>query len=636
MKIHRLAQDVANKIAAGEVVERPASCVKELVENSIDAGAKEISVEIASGGLEMIRVSDNGCGMDREDAILAFERHATSKITGADDLFRITSLGFRGEALPSIASVSKVTLTTCAQGDDVGSLIELSGGEIVQISDVGAPVGTTIEVGELFFNTPARLKYLSSSRAETRRVIDTMSKLALARPDVSLRLRVDDRLMFSTSGSGDLVDAAAQVMGTEVARKMIPVSKEIDGMSISGLIAHPEKAKSGRDDQYFSVNGRPFVSKTAWVASDRAADSLIPAGKHLPLVFMVEVDPSTVDVNVHPTKSEVRFSDDKQFYSLVYGAVTSALRSYDVMPDFELSEGERDGMKPDKAPNEVQQRIYMGDGYGSAVYQTASSQPDPKFNDMRTMFEDVGAVEEDTFKTPIFKPSAVNDYKVDWSEMVREERQREDEYRARQEPRSGREGNIDVSSFRIIGQLANTYILVQHSGGLLIVDQHVAHERVLVDLFRKRAEERAVEVQLLLAPQLVDLTPRLCTTALEYVDQLEKMGFQFDQLSGNSMLLRGVPMIPGTSTSPDEMFRETVCGLEDVPKGSEDRVIYDKIVVTASCKAAVKAGMPLEPDMMSKLMKDLFRTSAPFNCPHGRPIILNLSYEKLGRSFKRI
>ena len=204
MKIRRLAQDVANKIAAGEVVERPASCVKELVENSIDAGAREISVEIASGGLEMIRVSDNGCGMDREDAILAFERHATSKITGADDLFRITSLGFRGEALPSIASVSKVTLTTCTQGDDVGSLIELSGGEIVQISDVGAPVGTTIEVGELFFNTPARLKYLSSSRAETRRVVDTMSKLALARPDVSLRLRVDDRLVFSTSGSGGL------------------------------------------------------------------------------------------------------------------------------------------------------------------------------------------------------------------------------------------------------------------------------------------------------------------------------------------------------------------------------------------------------------------------------------------------
>ncbi len=205
------------------------------------------------------------------------------------------------------------------------------------------------------------------------------------------------------------------------------------------------------------------------------------------------------------------------------------------------------------------------------------------------MFEDVSAVEEDTLKTPVFKSSAVNDYKVDWSEMVREERQREEEYKARQEPCSVREGNIDVSSFKIIGQLANTYILVQHSGGLLIVDQHVAHERVLVDIFRKRAEERAVEVQLLLTPQLVDLTPRLCTTALEYADQLEKMGFQFDQLSGNSMLLRGVPMIPGTRTSPDEMFRETVCGLEDVPKGSEDRVIYDKIVVTASCKAAVKA-----------------------------------------------
>ena len=612
MKIRRLAQDVANKIAAGEVVERPASCVKELVENSIDAGAREISVEIASGGLEMIRVSDNGCGMDREDAILAFERHATSKITGADDLFRITSLGFRGEALPSIASVSKVTLTTCTQGDDVGSLIELSGGEIVQISDVGAPVGTTIEVGELFFNTPARLKYLSSSRAETRRVVDTMSKLALARPDVSLRLRVDDRLVFSTSGSGDLIDAAAQVMGTELARKMIPVSKEIDGMSISGLIAHPDKAKSGRDDQYFSVNGRPFVSKTAWVASDRAADRLIPAGKHLPLVLMVEVDPSTVDVNVHPTKSEVRFSDDKQFYSLVYGAITSALRSYDVMPDFELPHDERDEMTTDKVSNEVQQSIYMGDGHGQSVYQTASSQSEPKFDDMRTMFEDVSAVEEDTLKTPVFKSSAVNDYKVDWSEMVREERQREEEYKARQEPCSVREGNIDVSSFKIIGQLANTYILVQHSGGLLIVDQHVAHERVLVDIFRKRAEERAVEVQ------------------------LEKMGFQFDQLSGNSMLLRGVPMIPGTRTSPDEMFRETVCGLEGVPKGSEDRVIYDKIVVTASCKAAVKAGMPLEPDMMSKLMNDLFKTSAPFNCPHGRPIILNLSYEKLGRSFKRI
>jgi len=647
LKIHKLTQDVANKIAAGEVVERPASCVKELVENSIDAGAGEILVEISSGGLELIRVSDNGCGMEHDDAVLAFERHATSKISGADDLFKITSLGFRGEALPSIASVSNVTLITCSNANDAASLIEISAGSIVQISNTGAPVGTTIEIRDLFFNTPARLKYLSSSKAETRRVVDIMSKLALSRPDISFRLNVDDKFVFSTSGSGDLLDAAAQVMGIELARKMIAVSKEFGEMSISGLIAHPDKAKTGRNDQYFSVNGRPFVSKTAWIAADKAADRLIPQGKHLPLVLNVEIDPSLVDVNVHPTKSEVRFYDDKQFYSLVYSAVSSALSSYEVMPDLNLNSSlsygdfqrnehaDSDGLNgknvsscSEKEPDYQQTR-------------QSSFSDDSNFDDMKAMFrtddnDNVFKGFANELKTQVFKKSAENEFKINWSEIVKEEIERENEYKLQKEALNGNDPSIDLSSLNVIGQLSNMYILVEHKGGLLIVDQHVAHERVLVDLFRKRALEREVEVQLLLTPKLIDLPPRLCIVAMEFKNQLDQMGFQFDQFSGNSVLLRGVPMMPESNTSPDQLFKETLEELDEVPKASNEKVIYDKIIISASCKAAIKAGALLNINQMTKLISDLFKSSAPFTCPHGRPVILNISNEKLGKSFKRI
>ena len=606
MTIRKLSKDVANKIAAGEVVERPASCVKELVENSIDAQAKNINVSIRNGGLKEILVEDDGIGMDKNDATLAFERHATSKIYDANDLFTIKSLGFRGEALPSIASVSQINMITKTLDQETGYEVILDGGEIQEVKEVGAPKGTSILVRNLFFNTPARLKYLSTERTESRRVTQIISKLALARPDISFSLTIDDRTILMTNGSGDMLDAIAKIIGVEYAKRMIKVEKEMEGAYLSGYIAPSDMAKSGREDQYFSVNGRPFVAKEVYSATDRATEFLLTAGRKLPLVYSLQVDPSMVDVNVHPAKTEVRFSNDRMVYSLIYNATQNALQSKGAIVEMDVT--------PEKPP------VYSEDVRSVNQYE-----------DIDKLFST-----SDQSSIPIFKSSFEDRYSADYTQIIQNEadnRQHID-VESRQQVAEG-SVRYNALDLKVIGQIGKTYIIVQHPDGMYIIDQHVAHERILVEYLRKRESGRECESQSLLIPEVIELSPRMFGMFKEHSQVILSIGFDVEDFGGNSVVLRKVPLIPGSFSDPVPLF---LGALEDISELSvtTNESIYDALIISMSCKGAVKAGMYLDISFMQKLVEDLFETSQPFNCPHGRPIVLNLTYEKLAKNFKRI
>ncbi|MCR4425498.1 MAG: DNA mismatch repair endonuclease MutL [Firmicutes bacterium] len=581
MRIVRLPEDVANRIAAGEVVERPASVVKELVENSIDAGAATIQVEVVGGGLELISVTDDGCGMDSEDAVLAFERHATSKIAKAEDLFSVVTLGFRGEALPSVASVARVRLVTRTADAREGTAVTIEGGRVLDVFPIGAPEGSTVQVRDLFFNTPARLKYLKSVAAETRRIVDIAGKLALAHPEVSMHLTIDGRTVFSTPSGGSLGDAAAAVLGLDLARHMLPVQGRWEDITVGGLAAPPRFARRTRDVQHLIVNGRPVVSRTVWSALDRAYGRTVPEGKRAPAVIVVSVDPGKVDVNVHPAKSEVRFASEDSLYRAVFGAVAGALRSLD-------STG---GLEP-----QVPAGIGKLSG-GSAAKPVAST--------------------------------ATRTYqRVTEGEGL---------FRERDVPVSGGSQVAPVTPLpvpRVIGQLDATFILAESEGTLFIVDQHAAHERVLVDSFRARVARGPVETQLLMVPEVIDLPAREVDAVTRNAEVLHDLGLEVEPFGGNSVLLRGIPSGAG-DVSPIDLLWAAIEGLISAPPGANTLDFADHVAVSLACKGAVRAGAPLTPDAMEGLVTRLFACADPYRCPHGRPTVVAFSPESIRRSFGR-
>jgi DNA mismatch repair protein MutL len=601
MRILKLPPQVADRIAAGEVVERPASVVKELVENSIDAGARAVRIGIAGGGLEMISVSDDGCGMNREDASLAFERHATSKISRAEDLFSIVTLGFRGEALPSVASVARVRLVTRERGAAIGTVVTAEGSVVSEPSAIGAPEGTTIAVRDLFYNTPARLKYLRSVATETRRVIEAVGRLALAHPEVSFSLDVDGRNALSTPQGGSLREAAAAVLGVELARSMAPVDRTIHGIAVRGLAGPGDCAKSSRDVQHVLVNGRPVSCKTVWAAIDRAYDRSTPPGKKAPVVLSISVDPSSVDVNVHPAKSEVRFASESDVYSAVYGAVSAAVRSMDAVPDIgsKLREGERRGLGLELGHDASSRDSAVGDRLWPGV---AADRPEgPAYAGDRRSGRDADV-----------------DWDWDWGRGV------------------GAAACEPSSPVRIIGQLAGTYILAESDEGLLIIDQHVAHETVLVDTYRRQlaSASSGVPIQLLLSPELVQLGAADTDLVARHQSTLARMGFEADVFGESSVLVRGIP-IAAAGMAPNEALGAAVEGIAAAPVEADPQSLADHVAVSLACHSAVKAGACLHEEEMTSLVAALFRCDNPMRCPHGRPIIVTISKESLERSFGR-
>jgi DNA mismatch repair protein MutL len=633
--IHVLDEVTANQIAAGEVVERPVNAVKELVENAVDAGASSIEVEIADGGMTYIRVTDDGCGMTEEDAKLSVIRHATSKISSVDNIYHIASLGFRGEALPSIASVSRTTITTRRHEDVEGTALEMTGGEITEVKPAGAPAGTTVEVRDLFYNVPARKKFLKSERTESSRINSMVGKLSLANPDIAFRLINNGRTVIETPGNGRLMDVISALYGTKTAGEMLPVEEEGENIALEGLISKPSLLKSSRQYQTIIINRRVVESAVVSKAVDNAYHSLLPKNGYPLMVLSFQVPPESIDVNVHPQKREIKFSDEQTVFRLVYHGVLGTLTSQSTAdtiaremihdPGHEVVE-EKD-FKPGSIRVEDKPLGKPDIGLSEETRpKTSWGEPAPSYEGRQ---EKTGSYTVEK-RTPAFTPDMekkelFTDRSV-FEDYRKEEPRRED---LKAEPLFEEEKQEDPVI--PLGQVSDCFILCQHGKDLLIIDQHAAHERVRYDHLAERAE--GIPVQEILIPYLIHVDSGDVNLLEDHRADIEKLGITFEQAGPDVIRITGSP----EDLSAAEM--ERVMG--DIVKAYHEKdvpspeTMRHRMMAYAACRGAIKRGDPLNIRQMKELIRDLFHTSRPFVCPHGRPTIVKFTPVELGRLFKR-
>lgn len=633
--IHVLDEVTANQIAAGEVVERPVNAVKELVENAVDAGASSIEVEIADGGMTYIRVTDDGCGMTEEDAKLSVIRHATSKISSVDNIYHIASLGFRGEALPSIASVSRATITTRRHEDVEGTALEMTGGEITEVKPAGAPAGTTVEVRDLFYNVPARKKFLKSERTESSRINSMVGKLSLANPDIAFRLINNGRTVIETPGNGRLVDVISALYGTKTAGEMLSVEEEGENIALEGLISKPSLLKSSRQYQTIIINRRVVESAVVSKAVDNAYHSLLPKNGYPLMVLSFQVPPESIDVNVHPQKREIKFSDEQTVFRLVYHGVLGTLTSQSTAdtiaremihdPGHEVVE-EKD-FKPGSIRVEDKPLGKPDIGLSEETRpKTSWGEPAPSYEGRQ---EKTGSYTVEK-RTPAFTPDMekkelFTDRSV-FEDYRKEEPRRED---LKAEPLFEEEKQEDPVI--PLGQVSDCFILCQHGKDLLIIDQHAAHERVRYDHLAERAE--GIPVQEILIPYLIHVDIEDVDLLADHKGDIERLGITFEQAGPDVIRITGAP----EDLSAAEM--ERVVG--DIVKAYHEKdvpspeTMRHRMMAYAACRGAIKRGDPLNIRQMKELIHDLFHTSRPFVCPHGRPTIVKFTPGELGRLFKR-
>ncbi|MCP3031275.1 DNA mismatch repair endonuclease MutL [Halobacillus sp. A1] len=603
--IQLMPDHLANKIAAGEVVERPASVVKELVENSIDAGSGWVEIELHEAGLQRIRITDNGKGMEEEDAKKAFFRHATSKIKDENDLFHVRTLGFRGEALASIAAVSRLTMQT-SQGQAAGTKIELEGGKVIHEDKSDARQGTDIIVDELFFNTPARLKYMKTIHTELGHITDLLNRMALAHPEVKFVCKHNDKELFRTNGRGDVLQVAAKIYGMNVARKMVPIKAETKDFKVSGYICKPEVYRAQRSYISTIINGRYIRNIALNKAILQGYHTLLPIGKYPIVVLNIEMDPILVDVNVHPAKLEVRFSKEKELFDLLEATIKDAFRKQTLIPEVEHKQP-----KPKKEYNK-QETLDLYER------ERAEPRPEPEISDGG---KSAGIGE------------SVGEYKSEQKEVVQQMEQPLDE------PIEPPIENPVVEEKRVptmhpIGQLHGTYILAQNEDGMYIVDQHAAQERIKYEFFRDQIGEVEHEVQELLVPMTFDFQRREALRIEEMKSDLEKVGLFFEPFGGHSYIIRSHPQwFP--KGYEEEVIQEIVDQLM-----AEENINISKLreeaAILMSCKRSIKANHHLNHNDMFKLLEDLRSSTDPFTCPHGRPIIVFFSEYEMEKMFKRV
>lgn len=597
-RIHILEENVSNMIAAGEVVERPASVVKELVENAIDAGATSITVEIKDGGISYIRVTDNGSGMDTEDARISFIRHATSKIASEKDLNSINTLGFRGEALASIASVSEVEMLTKTGDSTYGTKIVIDGGEYKQIESAGCSDGTTIIVKNLFYNTPARLKFLKKESREAAIVSDVLYKLALSQPPISFKFINNNKLVFNTSGDGELKNTILALYGKNLYDSLIQVSYAGNILTITGFIGVPDAARSNRTFQTFFINNRYVKNRMLSTAVDNAYKTFLPVNKFAFCILFVSICPELVDINVHPTKAEIRFQDEKEIFSAVFNTVRNGLAGEVLIPDM----GEKEVFHKTE-----QQQLFKND-YETLPIIRESNQPSYE-----------SQTNSDFAHNSILcsKPfHVIKDIKSDSYEKPQVEDTK----------------NL-LPPLVIIGQCHYTYILAQGPDALYIIDQHAAHERILYEKYKKAYEDGGIQSQQLIIPFVMELTPGEIAVIKDNCDTISKLGFDFEYFGNNSIILRSVPVIFG-----EPQLKKLFLEMLDIMETGESRNknIIDNMIYTMACKSAVKANDKLNTSEMEEIIHKLRVITNPYTCPHGRPTIIKLSSIELEKKFKRI
>lgn len=609
--IHVLDSETIDKIAAGEVVERPSSVVKELVENACDAGATAITVEIKDGGIEFIRVTDNGHGMDKAQVRNAFLRHATSKIDNADDLMRISSLGFRGEALSSIAAVSKVELITKTKDSLTGTRLVLEGGVEKEVSEIGAPEGTTFLVRNLFYNTPVRRKFLKLPATEGGYIADLMEHLALSRPDISFKFQMGSQVRFHTTGNGDLKEVIYRIYGREVAASLIPIQLQQNGNKVEGYLGKPVLVRSNRNFEIYFINGRFIRSNLIARALEEGYREYLMQHKFPLCVLHITMDPGQVDVNVHPTKMDVRFSDGMTFCKMLSDGVRDTLKNREMIPDVKL-EDEKEVKRAERAEQIQKQKEHTPEPF--EVQRAASHRVMEEAN-YRAVSEQTKALssQNEFSKSPV------------WERVKSEQINLFEEKLLSVDNRS---------KYRIIGQVFDTYWMVQYEDKLFIIDQHAAHEKVKYERLMKQFREKNVTSQRLMPPVIVSLSAQEEVVLSEYMETFERLGFEIEAFGGKEYALRSVP-VDLYGCSEREMFLEVLDELDGGVSRGSFKVVEEKIA-SMSCKAAVKGNNRLSFAEAQELIDELLTLENPYNCPHGRPTIITMTQYELEKKFKRI
>lgn len=604
-RIQKLDEFTASKIAAGEVVERPAMVVKELVENAIDAGADEIVIDVKNGGKKSIRVSDNGFGIYHEDLTLVFERHATSKIRSIEDLYDTYSLGFRGEALSSICAVSQIEMITMCEGDPYGTKIMAAGGKILKQSEVGAIRGTSIFVKDLFFNTPARLKFLKSDQAEGRSITELVSTLAISHPEIAFKYVNDDRLVFHTPGKGDLGNAIFSIYETGILKHLHKISESHDDISIHGFVSKFDYTKGTKSHQLTFVNGRYVRSDVVKDVVQMAYKPYLMGGRYAVCFLFINVPPTSVDVNIHPAKTEIKFHDEGKIKQLIYMALKKTFNLYDQVPKVTFSE------------KEVFVKSYLLDTPEITGIEPKSVSIKP----------DVIATEKKIQNVPQYAhPPSFTPETVDFAAISQLNAFADDLVRESSE--IIRESVYDGLNY--IGVYDKTYLIFEKNSQLVMIDQHAAHEKILYEQFMRAFKNQEIASQMLLIPETVELDAIDMSTLDQMASFIINMGFDFERFGNSTVILREIPSLLSIQ-SARLMFLEI---LEGKRTGMEDH--FEEKLASRACKAAIKAYDTIYSIEVDALVEELKSLESPYTCPHGRPIVIQFGKPEIERKFKRI
>lgn len=629
--INILSKEIYQLIAAGEVVERPSSIVKEMIENSVDAGAQNITVEIKNGGSTYVRITDDGCGIEREDIRKVFISHATSKISDVNDLNAIATLGFRGEAMASISAVSKVELLTKTKNEPIGTRYEIAGGEEIALDDAGCPDGTTIVVRDIFFNTPARMKFLKKDVTEGNAVAGIVDRMAISHPEISFRFIRDGKQTLITSGNGDLKSSIYSVFGREVSESLIAVDYTYENMRVKGYVSKPTASRKSRAMQFFFINSRLVKSATAMAALEQAYKNSIMVGRFPMCVLNVELNPQLVDVNVHPAKIEVRFANEKPIFDLIYYGVKSAVESdrtvkeaaftpkldqvYNIKNNDEKTYSAKIDFFKKKEDIPVQQTFKISPREDFYSHKNAVSAPDIRLPQKNRPDLDIKYEEPETeFNEPEKEPEIIeNKNAAEIAEkLICDENDKT---------------NVD---FRLIGESFKTYLIVEIENELYFIDKHAAHERMNYEKFKAQA---TVEVQMLLSPVAVNLSKDEFNTVCENIELLSQCGFEAEPFGDSAVIVRSVPALVGDSDVRDLICEIAGKLLEHKTDITPDKI--DWIYHSASCRGAVKAGDKTTPEEQKLFVEKLLSMPEIRFCPHGRPVFIKISRYDIEKQFGR-
>ncbi|MBQ6860341.1 MAG: DNA mismatch repair endonuclease MutL [Clostridia bacterium] len=682
-----------NQIAAGEVIERPANVVKELVENSLDAGATSISVEIENGGITYMRITDNGKGIAPDDVEIAFERHATSKIRKAEDLIKVLTMGFRGEALASIAAISKLEMVTRTKDQETGTKIVVEGGNIISKEECGAPYGTTIIIRELFYNTPVRYKFLKKDFTEGGYIENAVERIALINPNIAFRLLNNKKEVLQTSGNGNMVDVVYNVFGKDIAQNLVGVDFEFENIKIKGVVGKPEIARSNRANQMFYVNGRFIKDKVLTASADEAYKTMIPHGKFGFCILDIKMPPEMVDVNVHPAKLEVRFSEEGKVFKAIHYAIKNTLLGVDltredneetkaeettytvatpiqntvqttnVMPEkevkktlFELFKGKQEKKEA------VKENTLKENEYIIEVQAGKAAKPGSFIQKLNTLVDDektvkqplADEVEIGTTETKVNSQETIEENSWEENENVVpsvENVNSENEYSETpiqedltvknmvdEEPKNMIDEYMKHTSpipeYKLLGVAFDTYILLQYEDDVYILDQHAAHERVLYEKVKENFYRAGgKEIQMLLLPDILEVSKRDMHMIRDHIELFEQAGFAIEEFGDNTIKINGVPVICFEMNTRD-LFMDILDGI-DITNRTNAQEIEEKFIATVACKAAVKANMRLEERELIGLLDQLMVLENPFTCPHGRPTAIRISKNEIEKKFNR-